>query len=210
MVLGQELKHVQDGDGHPADGTAPELWRQPRLLVGPGNLPAFVPGVVPQPGLGILGVLFHHLNLEYRDFQVFRLVEGCAVFRQQRSAHVKAVQPHLIRQVILVPETAAFALGVFVHGIYQGCQSLGIALVPCLLVQLEQQDARLNVIHLSGVKLMDGAVLPDNRIHPTLDVIKILFVFSQAVGILHSGQKNALMVVETPNRRELVRGKLPH
>ena len=116
------------------------------------------------------------------------MVELGRVFRADRTSHIKTIQPHLVCAAgILMPEASFRSLRQIIDGRNQRIQRDLIAFIPCFLIQLKQQNTRLNIVHLARIPLDNGAVGAYFMIHPGLKIVIILLLARQMPGFLHSG-----------------------
>ena len=109
-----------------------------------------------------------------------------------------------------MPEAALGAAGEVDDIAHQGIQGLAIALIPRALVQIVHQDAGHDVIHGAAVAVEDVAVRIDVLVHKALDVLVVLLLPTDPVGLLHAGEKYARVIVELGLRGKILGFKLAH
>ena len=77
-----------------------------------------------------------------------------------------------------------------------------------MVIEREEEDAWLNVVQAYGIMVEHVALVIHVGFDPTPYVLQIGFVFVDQVGLVHSGQEDALMVVEMANRRQVGRVRI--
>ncbi len=128
MLLGQIVEHVDQRHRVPTNRAPPEFGRGAGGRVGPALLLGGVPAVIQKASLGVARVLLDQRDL-FDDLVVGRrIVEGAAELGQERRGHVRAVEPHLIRINLLVPEAAVHGARLRFELALQEPQRLGVAL----------------------------------------------------------------------------------
>ena len=140
------------------------------------------------------------------DFLIsLRLVVAVSVFRQVRHAHIDAVQPHLVRIDLLMPETSVLVPGLPVELGTNQVQSFLILRVFRLLVDAEQDLARIDAVEavFLYLVLLDGAVGIDHGIGIRQGIIEKLRVAITVVHIEHRSQFQPMTIVPLQSRLEI-------
>ena len=100
------------------------------------------------------------------------------VLREERRAHVQAVEPHLIRVPLLVPEAAFLGARMLAHLLAQELDGLAVLFVLRLRVEQEQRLAGVDAVDVVLVLVVraDRAVGLDNAVVIGLDVFPVALV----------------------------------
>ena len=134
--------------------------------------------MVVQAGLFVPHVLFDVHKLLVAVNTALHLVVAGLVLHVEGLGHVGAVQPHLPRVDVLVPEVALFGAGLGGQLAADGLDGLAVLFIPKDIVQGEQVLALIHVIQivLLGVVGLDGAILLHKGINEALGEVQILLV----------------------------------
>ncbi len=116
---GKVFEGVNEGHGIPADGAAPEAGGFAGDLVGPGLGAGLVPGVVVELFVGVPRVTIHQDELPGDVVVEGGLVKGLRVVGEEGRGHEEAVEPHLMRVALFVPEAALAGARVGAHLVAQ-------------------------------------------------------------------------------------------
>ena len=178
QLLVHPLQHVHHGYHEPAHGTQPEVGAAAGDGVGPVHLAALVVAVVVQAGFFVPHVLFDVHELLVAVDAALHLVKAGLVLHVEGLGHVGAVQPHLPRVDVLVPEIPLFGAGLGGQLAADGLDGLAVLFIPKDIVQGEQVFALIHVIQivLLGVVGLDGAILLHKGINEALGEVQILLV----------------------------------
>ena len=173
--------------------------------------------MIPQSRILILRHFPHKQRLLYGTVQKLRPPEPMAVFCADGPRHIQAVQPHLIRTPVLVPKAPCLIAPETPYMAQQSVKALLISGISRALQQRKQQNSRLNVVQLPRIIPVDLPILVYHGVHPFFDIIKIPLPgpflplpLNKQVCPIHPGQKDALMIMKMPLRRQLRRRKPAH
>ncbi len=119
--------------------------------VRPGHLPGCIIGVPVESCCRITGVGCGYQKLVDHVQKILRPVIPESIFGIKGSSHVEAVEPHLVRVDLLVPETALRSSGLGFELLPECMDHLLIYRIPRQVV--EQED------HLAGVYMVKVVVL---------------------------------------------------
>ena len=120
-----------------------------------------------------------------------------AICNVEGLGHVGAVQPHLPRIDVLVPEVALFGAGLGGQLAADGLDGLAVLFIPKDIVQGEQVFALIHVIQivLLGVVGLDGAVFLHEPVDEVLGKAQVLLVAGGLVQAQAGGDHAAVDVV---------------
>src|SRR2546421_8748140 len=104
MVFRKVVESIDERHRVPTDRAGPEIWRQSRLRICPALLFRLIPTVIEKTSFRIARVRFHPDELPCDVIEGRVVVKGSSVLRVERLAHVQAVEPHLVRINLLMPE----------------------------------------------------------------------------------------------------------
>ncbi len=90
--------------------------------------------MVEQACFFVAGVFLDQCDLMDHVIECLRFIESERVFGEERSCHVDAIQPHLIRIDLLVPETVGTIARMGAHLFTQVLDGPGITLIAGALV----------------------------------------------------------------------------
>ena len=153
--------------------------------------------MVVQAGLFVPHVLFDIHELLVAVDAALHLVEAGLVLHVERLCHIGAVQPHLPRVDVLVPEVALLGAGLGEQLAADGVDGLAVLLVPVDVVQDEQVLALIHVVQivLLGVVGLDGAVRLHKVVDELLGKLQILLIAGGLVQAQAGGDHAAINVV---------------
>ena len=101
------VEGIDDAGGNmPAVGAAPEVGGEAGGFVGPFLRLAVVVAVEEKARLGIARMCSNELDLRAGFVDEFRVIKRGAGFGHERAGHEDAIEPHLMRVDLLVPESA--------------------------------------------------------------------------------------------------------
>src|SRR5690242_14075597 len=170
---------IRDGidQGHriPADRSRPEVRSCSRLFVGPAHLPGLVPTVVEQSGFRItrMGLDQHELRRDVAESG--GLLEHGRILCVKRFGHVEAVEPHLVRISLFMPEAAGRRSRLHVNLLADdGCR-LVVLLFSCPAVEKQEFAAEGYFVETEVLRLVRGdcAVIGHQPVHAMLDITEV-------------------------------------
>ena len=209
--VGHYLEYVGHGHHIPSVGASPGMPAASGDAVGPVHLPALVPAVAVEAGGVVVGVAGHYDELAYH-VGGHVLAVATAIFGHERRAHVEPVEPHLVRVDLLVPESALARARMGAHLCPQQVGGLAEALFVGLVVEVEQELARVDVVDviLGRVVVEDGARGVYHRVGVGVDVVEDVFA---AVAFGHFDEREELeprAVVPAQRCPEVEVGRVGH
>ena len=178
QLLVHPLQHIHHGHHEPAHGPQPEVGAAAGHGVSPVHLAALVVAVVVQAGLFVPHVLFDVHELLVAVDAALHLVKAGLVLHVEGLRHIGAIQPHLPRIDVLVPEVALLGAGLGEQLAADGVNGPAVLLIPEDVVQGEQVLALVYVVQviLLGVIGLDGAILLHKEVDEVLGEAQVLLV----------------------------------
>ncbi len=158
---------------------------------------ALVPGVIEQTCFFVACVLLDQHDLIDDIVERFGFVETKRIFRKERSCHVDAIEPHLIRIDLLMPKTIDTIAWMHTHLLAQVFNGLAITVVPRALVCTVKQFACVDLVDvvLVGAIGADGSIGLYKMIDPVCNEFEVTLFACRFTRFLDCQDLQAMLVM---------------
>ncbi|MMZ64789.1 hypothetical protein D1872_271430 [compost metagenome] len=127
--------------------------------------------MIQQTGNRVFRMFLHEQRLKGHHVDVFAFTKRVGKLHRNRSGHVQAVEPNLVRVMPFVPESAGFVRWPRLQQRHKRMQRFFVPLVSGLFVKGEKKHARLDVVQFIRLEFFDASVLKDLTVDPTLHIV---------------------------------------